>query len=131
MQLLIFLVGGVVLLMGGILIRRRQPRTIAVQDVMNLVFIAFGAAYAFAEGVLPSVWLAASIGAAQLRGQPTDNLQAHLMPGTNIGDLVRSAVVGTIIAQVFAVKAYIDACRGVPSRSRLKSRTGTGRTSRR
>lgn len=116
MQLLIFLVLGLVLLGAGLVYRHRRPRAITLQDTINLVFIAFGVALAFSEGVLPSVWLAASFGLAQVRGQPTDNLQTHLLPGTNVGELIRAMVIGTIISAAFAVKAYLDACRGARSR---------------
>ena len=116
MQLLIFLAGGLVLLAIGYYYRRKRLRRLDLQDSVNLVFIAFGVALAFSEGVLPSIWVAVSFGIAQISGQPTDDLRPHLFPGTNLSEMVRAMVIGTLISTMFAVKAYIDVCRGVRSK---------------
>jgi hypothetical protein len=88
MQLLIFLVGGLVLLAIGYYYRQRRSRRINLQDSVNLVFIAFGVALAFSEGVLPSIWLAVSFSLAQINGQATDDIRPFLLPGTSIREMI-------------------------------------------
>lgn len=116
MQLLIFLVGGLALLAIGYFYRHRRARRLNLQDSVNLIFIAFGVALAISEGVLPSIWLAASFGLAQINGQSTDDLRPHLFPGTNLSEMIRAMVIGTLISTAFAIKAYIDVCRGARQR---------------
>jgi hypothetical protein len=100
---LLAIVGGIILLGLGVLIRRRRGLSVDFNQLVRLVLISFGLSAFGGSTVVPGLWLAVSYGA---RG---GRLDEHLI--ADAGSLLVGLVVGILLGLLWAIKGYLDSLR--------------------
>ena len=95
-------IGGVLLTAVALYRNRVYPGSRELGAVVRTVLASFGLATLLVDGLLPGFWLIVNYG---LYG---GRLEDHLLPGSEVGTLLRALAAGLLISTYAAVRAYLD-----------------------